>query len=98
VFWKRAIRPALVCAALAALSGCASHYAAGYSTYDPYYYDYHPWSGPEPGYYNEWLLYSHRPQTEYRRLRRDDQRQYWQWRHEHHPEPGGRPGRDHRRR
>jgi hypothetical protein len=90
---RQLLAPVLACAALV-LAGCAGHYAVGYTAYDPYYSDYHPWAGPEPGYYNEWLVYTHHPQVEYKRLRPEEQRQYWQWRHEHHPEPAGRPDRD----
>lgn len=89
---RRLLAPALIAAALA-LTGCAGGYGVGYTAYDPYYDDYHPWMGPEPGYYNDWLMYSHRPRMDYRRLRPEDQRQYWQWRHANHPEPAGRPGR-----
>ena len=63
-------------------AGCAVH--ARY--YDPVYSDYHPWRGPEVGYYNQWLVETHHPHVEYRRLRPEEQRNYWTWRHSHHPD------------
>ena len=62
-------------------SACATHVAVGYRVYDPYYGDYHVWSGPEIDYYNTWLVQTHRPHRDYRRLRRSEQREYWAWRH-----------------
>lgn len=66
-----------------ALTGCAAHVGVGYRVYDPYYGDYHVWDDPEAGYYNTWIVETHRPHREYRRLSRRDRREYWNWRHSH---------------
>ncbi|MBV9760636.1 MAG: hypothetical protein JO340_08730 [Acidobacteriaceae bacterium] len=79
-------RAALLTASLfaaAVLTGCAAHVGVGYSVYDPYYADYHVWDQPEIGYYNQWVVETHRPHRDYRKLSRGDQRAYWQWRHGH---------------
>jgi hypothetical protein len=65
-------------------AGCAVHAGVGYRVYDPYYSDYHVWDQPEAGYYNNWVIETHRPHVEYRRLKRNDQHEYWKWRHDHH--------------
>jgi hypothetical protein len=63
------------------LTGCAA--SVGYRTYDPYYRDYHVWADAEVPYYNSWIVETHRPRIEYRRLRRPDRENYWRWRHDH---------------
>ena len=62
-------------------SGCATHVAVGYRVYDPYYSDYHVWNNNEIVYYDQWLVATHRPHRDYRRLRRREQQDYWRWRH-----------------
>ncbi len=64
-----------------ALTGCAEH--ATVRVYDPYYADYHVWDNGEVVYYNRWVAETHRPYVKYERLRPEDQRAYWTWRHEH---------------
>jgi hypothetical protein len=64
--------------------GCAER---RYRTYDPYYNDYHRWDDHERGYYNQWVVETHR---DYRKLNKDEQKEYWTWRHSH-------PDRDHDR-
>jgi hypothetical protein len=66
--------------------GCAARVGVGYRAYDPYYRDYHVWVDPEPTYYHQWTVETHRPNRDYRRLRRGEQREYWTWRHAHHPD------------
>ncbi len=81
----RGIRSILVASLMLApvmITGCASHVGVGYRVRDPYYRDYHAWNGPEVGYYNQWVIETRRPNREFRRLRRDEQRQYWKWRHD----------------
>jgi hypothetical protein len=56
----------------------------GYRAYDPGYSDYYTWDDHEGVYYNQWIVETHRPHRDYRRLKRNDQRAYWQWRHNHH--------------
>ena len=66
-------------------TGCAAH--AGYRVYDPYYHDYHRWDDHETVYYNQWTTENHRENKDFRKLNKDDQKQYWDWRHrqdDHH--------------
>jgi hypothetical protein len=65
------------------LGGCSGQVGVGYRTYDPYYHDYHVWSDAEGPYYNAWIVETHHPNVEYRRLNRGDREQYWRWRHDH---------------
>ncbi len=65
------------------LTGCAAHVGVGYRVYDPYYGDYHVWNDPEIGYYNQWVVETHLPHRDYRKLSRKDQHAYWDWRHQH---------------
>ena len=60
--------------------GCAErHY---YRVYDPYYSDYHDWDDHERVYYQQWVVETHRDtHRDFRKLDKDDQRQYWTWRH-----------------
>jgi hypothetical protein len=63
-------------------TGCTVH--AGY--YDPYYHDYHPISG-EVVYYNQWETNTHRTHVELKDRSKDEQKEYWDWRHspgDHH--------------
>ena len=66
---------------LVSLAGCSAQ--VGYRTYDPYYHDYHVYSDVETPYYNSWIVETHHPNVEYRRLNRNDREQYWRWRHDH---------------
>ena len=68
------------------ITSCAVHAGVGYRVYDPYYEDYHVWGPGEAGYYNQWVIETHRPHREFRRLNRNEQREYFNWRHSHHPE------------
>lgn len=75
----------LMCAALASAvvtTGCAARVGVGYRVYDPGYRDYHAWNDGEIVYYNRWATENHRdPHRDFRRLRREDQSEYWNWRH-----------------
>jgi hypothetical protein len=69
-------------AALAApllASGCAAHVRY----YDDYYADYHTWNDGEGRAYRVWLGERHYEYREFNKLSRDQQREYWRWRHEH---------------
>lgn len=83
--WHLRNKVLLICfsTALVGMAGCAGSAAVGYRVYDPYYNDYHVWEGPEPGYYNQWIIETHRPHREFRRLRPEEQHEYWTWRHSH---------------
>ena len=57
----------------------AKHY------YDREHKDYHDWDDHESAAYRHWLM-EERHEKEYRdypRLRREQQAEYWTWRHEH---------------
>jgi hypothetical protein len=62
-----------------ALSGCA----ARVRVYDDYHADYHYWDGREDRAYRAWLAERHYEYREYARLNREEQREYWNWRHNH---------------
>jgi len=68
--------------------GCAEHQHYR-RDYDPYYSDYHDWDNHERVYYQQWVVETHRdPHRDFQKLDKDDQKQYWTWRHGH-------PDRDH---
>ena len=83
--FKRCLGALAVSASLAmsAISvGCAAR--VGYRVRDPYYNDYHVWDNNENGYYNQWSTETHRdPHRDFRRLKPQEQREYWTWRHAH---------------
>lgn len=80
LFRKLALFSAL--SAPLAITGCAARVGVGYRVYDPYRSDYHVWNNGEVGYYNQWVVETHRPHREFRRLRPEEQREYWRWRHD----------------
>jgi hypothetical protein len=51
--------------------------------YDPYHKDYHNWDDREDSVYRHWLEERHEGYREFNRLKRKEQRDYWNWRHEH---------------
>ncbi len=51
--------------------------------YDPYHHDYHGWAAEEP-YYNQWEHDTHRDHVEFKARNKDDQKAYWDWRHNQH--------------
>lgn len=63
--------------------GCAARVSVGYRAYDPYRRDYHVWDDHETVYYNQWSVETHRPHREYRKLKHNEQHDYWKWRHDH---------------
>lgn len=60
-------------------AGCA----ARVRYYDEYHSDYHRWDAGEVRAYRVWLGERHYQWREYDRLNRDEQRDYWNWRHNH---------------
>jgi hypothetical protein len=66
-----------------AISGCA----ARARVYDPYYSDYHYWNTREDRAYRMWLAERHYEYREFNRLNREEQHDYWAWRHSH-PDAG----------
>ncbi len=51
--------------------------------YDEYHSDYHYWNGDEDRAYHRWLAERHYEYRDYAHLNREQQRDYWNWRHEH---------------
>jgi hypothetical protein len=49
--------------------------------YDPYYHDYHYWGPDEEAYYRRWEGETHRDHREWRDRNRDEQKEYYTWRH-----------------
>jgi hypothetical protein len=79
---NRHFRTALMTGSLlssAMITGCSAH--VGYRVYDPYYSDYHVWGPGERVYYNRWVAENHRENRDFRKLPKEDQHQYWTWRH-----------------
>jgi hypothetical protein len=66
------------------LIGCSARASYGYRSYDPVYRDYHVYDRDERVYYDRWVVETRRPHRDFRRLREEDRREYWKWRHEHH--------------
>ncbi len=60
------------------IAGCAVHARV----YDPYYNDYHVWDN-ETVYYSQWEHDTHRDHKDFKERSKDEQKQYWQWRHSH---------------
>jgi hypothetical protein len=51
--------------------------------YDSYHHDYHDWDDREDSVYHRWLEDRHHAYVNYNRLKHKEQREYWNWRHEH---------------
>ncbi len=71
---------ALTCGVMRA--ACGGHHA--YRVYDPYYSDYHVCNDTEVTYYHNWARENHRDENrDFRKLRPEEQKEYWTWRHSH---------------
>jgi hypothetical protein len=68
-----------LCISLAS-TGCATRV----SYYDEDHHDYHRWNNHEVVVYRSYYETNHRPYREYNSLSKDEQHDYWKWRHEHH--------------
>ena len=51
--------------------------------YDREHRDYHAWNTDEDHLYREWLAGRHDRYRVFPRMNRNQQRAYWQWRHDH---------------
>jgi hypothetical protein len=74
-FQKLALSGLLLTSAL--FAGCAAHvryYDAGHS-------DYHRFGPTERPYYSRWATENHHDHDDFKRLNSNDQRAYWDWRH-----------------
>lgn len=73
---------AAVFASFALGVACGGHHY--YRVYDPYYSDYHVWNDTEIVYYRQWAVENHRDEhRDFRKLRPEEQKEYWTWRHTH---------------
>ena len=73
-------------ALLAALAAPVTSFAEDHHDhryYDREHHDYHRWDAHEDAAYRHWLDSNHRHYVDYGRLRAEDQRRYWAWRHDH---------------
>jgi hypothetical protein len=75
------LKSLVLAAALLTAAGCSA--SVGYRVYDPYRSDYHVWNHDEGVYYDNWVAETHRPHTEFRKLKPEDQHSYFTWRHDH---------------
>ena len=58
---------------------CAEHHY--YRAYDVDHGDYHPWDAQENVYYQQWVVETHRDNRDFRKLKPEEQKEYWNWRH-----------------
>ena len=78
---RRLLLAAALTAALGGI-GCSEHHY--YRVYDPYYTDYHVWNQDEVTYYHRWADETRRdPDRDFRKLPKEEQKEYWTWRHNH---------------
>jgi hypothetical protein len=61
-------------------TACAHHY---YRSYDPGYGDYHTWNSNENVYYQQWETQNHYDHRDFKDRDKDQQKQYYDWRHQH---------------
>ena len=74
---------ALAILAPTAISGCA----ARMRIYDEDHHDYHRWDDREDRTYRQYLGERHEEYREFAKLGPEEQRDYWNWRH-NHPDAG----------
>ena len=63
------------------IAGCAAR--ASYRVYDPDHDDYHRWDNHETSFYLQWEGESHREHRDFDKREKDEQKDYWNWRHKH---------------
>ena len=74
----------VVLVSLGLIAGCASRsYYGGPRVYDSYHHDYHVWDNNEGTRYQQWEGEGHRTHVEFSVRKANDQKQYWDWRHNH---------------
>ena len=77
--WLRSLLLGATIVAPIATIGCA----ARVSYYDPGYHDYHHWGPGEDRYYHQYLGERHEDYREFNKSSKDQQADYWKWRHDH---------------
>jgi len=94
---RNLMRTLLLTGALAASVAGAACERHAYRVYDPYYTDYHSWNHDEDVYYRRWANETDRDANrDFRKLRPEEQKQYWTWRHNHGDHDRDDHDRDHR--
>jgi opacity protein-like surface antigen len=86
-FFKQHLISLAMITALAApvvMAGCAARVETGYRVYDPGYHEYHVWDSNEGVYYQHWETDTHRHHKDFRKRSKNEQQQYWDWRHNQH--------------
>ncbi|HEX4076727.1 MAG TPA: hypothetical protein VHX49_15105 [Candidatus Acidoferrales bacterium] len=86
-FFKQHLISFVMIAALASpvlMSGCAARVDTGYRVYDPGHGDYHVWNHDEGVYYSHWEHDTHRHHEDFQKRNKQDQQEYWNWRHNQH--------------
>jgi hypothetical protein len=63
------------------------HACATAHVYDAYYSDYHVWNAQEVAYYQQWEAETHRPDRRLAERPPDEEKAYWEWRHDHATRP-----------
>ena len=79
----RSIGAAALVAMLSGLALGNAGCAVGFRVYDPDYGRYHYWNGQEETQFRIYLDGRHEPYRKFRSMDKDQQREYWKWRHEH---------------
>ena len=59
--------------------GCAGRVRV----YDNYHSDWHTWDHDEDGHYRRYWADRHESYRDYNKLNKDEQKNYWNWRHDH---------------
>jgi hypothetical protein len=60
-------------------TGCAGRVRI----YDDYHSDWHTWDHNEDVVYRSYWTERHEPYRDYNKLNKDEQKDYWNWRHDH---------------
>ena len=72
----------MMCGLLVSMALPVAGCAVGFRVYDPGYGEYHEWTSHEESTFRVYLEGRHEPYRRFRSLDRDQQREYWKWRHE----------------
>jgi hypothetical protein len=81
-FWNVALLSAALMAPIA-MNPTALRAQATRTYHDKQHNDDHAWNGQEDKAYHIYAKQNHRKNTEFAKLKEDDQQNYWNWRHEH---------------
>ena len=84
-FWSTALLSAALVApiAMAPIVMRAEDQKAARTYHDKQRNDDHQWNGQEDKAYGAWVKENHRKNTQFVKLKDNDQQSYWNWRHDH---------------